>query len=419
MRTPACPRSRRVAGAVFGTPAGVSALVLATGLLYSFYWGPVVRHKSYWLPPGDMWLTFRTAHYIGWGGFSFVYSSHSLLVTLPGFPLLFTPVAMLSSALGLTESSPTWAVPHPTAWFLVAPVMMACALPMLDSVNRLAQRLGASLAARRWLMLAMAVPAWSALPKWGHPEDVLAVALFAYMLVAVIDGRWTLAGWLLGGAIAMQLFVVVLVPLVVGYLGIRRAGALLLRASVLPGFLLLVVLVPDYHHAMQALLHQPNYQTVNHPTPWLALAPRLTDHSVAAGPGRLIAVGAGLLAGLISTRVRGRPDMLLWLAGSVIAIRCLTESVMVPYYVMPATVFALLTVWSRPPWRRALATAVVIGLTVMTNYHMRAWFYWSEMTALSVAMVALAWPRSRALAVSERSPSEALLRSTQVSPAAA
>ncbi len=70
--------------------AAVTAGVVVTGMAYSLWWATVVRHQSfYWITPGDMWYTVRTAHWIGWGSLSFVYSNYrSALVTLPGFELL-------------------------------------------------------------------------------------------------------------------------------------------------------------------------------------------------------------------------------------------------------------------------------------------------------------------------------------------
>jgi hypothetical protein len=40
---------------------------VAVSLAVTFPWGPVVRHKSEWVVPGDIWSTFRNAHQVGWG----------------------------------------------------------------------------------------------------------------------------------------------------------------------------------------------------------------------------------------------------------------------------------------------------------------------------------------------------------------
>src|SRR5579863_4495582 len=86
----------------------VSLLGVVAGMAYMFWWPAVVRHKPYyWLQPGDLWGTVRAAHWIGWGGFSFIYSSHTGLVTLPGFHALLAPVVMLTSKLGMSESAPS------------------------------------------------------------------------------------------------------------------------------------------------------------------------------------------------------------------------------------------------------------------------------------------------------------------------
>ena len=94
---------------------GVSVAFVATGMAYSLWWAPVVRHQSNRLTPGDIWYSVRTAHWIGWGSLSFVYSnSRSELITLPGFEALLTPFVVLSSALGLSESPGSYRTPTPT-----------------------------------------------------------------------------------------------------------------------------------------------------------------------------------------------------------------------------------------------------------------------------------------------------------------
>ncbi len=268
------PRTRADAWWLVAVTAGV----VVTGMAYSLWWPAVVRHQSsYWLTPGDMWYSVRTAHWIGWGSLSFVYSNYrSALVTLPGFELLLTPVVVLSSALHLSEQAPGLLGPgKPTDWLLIGPVSLLCSGLPLFTLDALARRLGILTGSRRVLSVAVAAAVWPALAIWGHPEDALALGFAVYALVMVLDERWTPAGWLLGAALAMQLLVVMLVPVFVGLVGWRHGRALLARAAVLPGFLLVAVLVPDFHDAFYVLSHQPADPAPNHITPWLALAPKL------------------------------------------------------------------------------------------------------------------------------------------------
>jgi hypothetical protein len=175
------------------------------------------------------------------------------------------PVVTLTSALGLSESSPFAQLPEPHAWYLVGPLSMATAGVALFALNSLARRLNVPPRSRRILTVACAVALWPAVCIWGHPEDVVALGLATYALTFLLDGRWTAAGWLFGIAVAMQLYVIVLVPLIIGFVGWRIATAVLARSAIVPGFFLVAVLVPNFHNSIRALLNQPSFPTADHP----------------------------------------------------------------------------------------------------------------------------------------------------------
>src|SRR6202035_1046602 len=175
-----------------------------------------------------------------------------------------------------------------------------------------------------------------------------------------VDGRWTLTAWLLGGAVAMQLLAVLVIPIFLGVAGARRAAPLLARASVLPGFFLIAVVVPDPHHAIRTLLRQPTFPRVDHATPWVHLSPVLGPGVVAAGPSRLIAGAIALGAGWYAHRHRDDLVLILYAATVVFAARCLFESVMVPYYVMPCVVLALLVAAKRGRIRTLLTVPTAL-----------------------------------------------------------
>ena len=84
-------------------PLLTMAMLVVVGLAYSFCWAPVVDHVSGWVTPGDIWSTFRAAHWVGWGDLGSVYGSDTQLVTFPGIAVLLAPVAMVSSGLGLSD----------------------------------------------------------------------------------------------------------------------------------------------------------------------------------------------------------------------------------------------------------------------------------------------------------------------------
>jgi hypothetical protein len=396
-------RASKVVGARAPAPSGrtwpwvlaVSVLIVVTGMAYSLWWAGVVRHQGwYWVTPGDIWYSVRTAHVIGWGSLSFVYNSqNSELITLPGFDVLLTPFVLLASALGLSESAP-WILPniHPQAWLLIGPVSLATGAVGLFAFDSLACRLGVRASRRKLLAILEAAAMWPALVLWGHPEDVLAIGLSVFALVALLDDRRAAPGWLLGAAIAMQLWAVLLIPLFIAYLGFRKGIALLARATILPGFLFVAVAVPDFHDAVQTLLRQPAIPGVNHPTPWVLLSPKLLGGMVAGGPARSFGIVIALAVGVIARTRRHDPAQLVWLMALVLGARCIFDPVMVPYYVTPVVVLALAAGATAPPPRLALTAVAAAGLTVMTFTHHGMWQYWLMMTALMGAVLGTAWP---------------------------
>ena len=376
--------------------AVLTVAVIVTGMAYSLWWAVTVRHSSfdYWIYPFDLFGTIRASGWIEYGGFSYLYTLHSGIVTLPGFAILLTPVVQLSQALHLsTTAPPTFVVPRPSQWLLIGPVSMVISAVGLAGLDALARTLDISLVRRRLLLVAEAAVIWAVIVRWGHPEDVIALGLGALALSRAVEGRTVSAGWLLGGALSMQLYVVLLIPIFIGLLGVRRSMALLARAAVLPGAILLALLIPNAHATLHVLLDQPTPPKVNHPTPWVFVAPHLGHGEVAGGPGRIIGLVGACLVGLFASRHRNDASIIVWLAAVSLALRCLTEAVMTPYYVAPAIALVLIAVASRS-WRRwGLVVVSGSALTVLTYYRPGIWWYWFEMVAAFAVMLAAA--RSR------------------------
>ncbi|MGD0378663.1 MAG: hypothetical protein ABSC30_01635 [Acidimicrobiales bacterium] len=375
----------------------VSVAVVAIGMVYSLWWAPVVRHQEYWITPGDIWYSVRTAHWIGWGSLSFVYSNaQSELITLPGFEVLLTPFVVLSSALGLSENAPGL-LPnlHPQAWLLIGPVSMASGGLALWAFDSMARHMRVPTTRRKILLVLEAGAIFPAVALWGHPEDVLATGFFVLALRKLLEGREAAAGWLLGAAIAFQLFAVFAVPVLLAVVGLRKGATLLARAAMLPGFLFVAVAIPDFHDSVRTLLQQPTPPAVNHATPWVGLSPKLSHGNVAGGPtrtiGLLVAVGAGVWA-----RARRQdPARLLWLLAVALAARCVFDPVMTPYYVMPCVALALVAGSGNRPVRFILGAMAGTGLTVMAFSHHGDWAYWLMMTGIIAALLGTVWPTKR------------------------
>jgi hypothetical protein len=276
---------------------------------------------------------------------------------------------------------------------LAGPFVLLTAAPALVAFDALGRRLGVSGSRRVVLLIAEAVALWPALAYWGHPEDVAGVALMVFSLTAVADHKWAKAGWLMGGAIAMQILTALVVPILAGAAGAQRRIPFLLRAAFPPGVLLAAVMIPDFHDTWRVLSQQRTFPIINHPTPWVLLSPDIGPHTVAAGPSRIGAVLVALGCGVVANRRRLDLRRVVWLVAVVMAARCFFESVMTPYYVMPAVTIALIAASSRGGWRWIVALVAGIGVTVVTHDHGNMWiYYWLYMTPLLAVLLVVSFP---------------------------
>lgn len=379
-----------------GWPAVATVLLLAVGMAFCTWWEPVVRHRSFWIVPGDIWGTFRSAHFIGWGDLGDVYSAGTGLVSFPGILFVLAPFAMLCNALGLSESFP-FTLPHPTAWLVLGPVSILVSCTVLFACDALAERLGAGRWRRAVIALAGAAGLWNVTVLWGHPEDALAVALAVYALILALDGRWAGAGWLFGAAVATQPLVLLMLPVLLAMAG-RRAGAGLVLRALGPATLLLATpLAAQFHTTGRTLFEQPNFPNLDHATPWTALAPKLGGKgialAVAAGPGRIVAVALACALGWWARRWRLDPVRLVWAAGAAMALRCLTESVLDPYYVWPPLVLGLVAASCTRSPRLVAAVCLLVVATVVSDSHLQLWPWWTAVNGLMVVVLALGLDR--------------------------
>jgi len=373
-------------------PLATTVAFVIIGMAFSLLWAPLVRHHPYWITSGDLWSTYRSAHYVGWGDLGGVYSAGTALVTFPGILLVLAPLAMATGGLGLTEAFPKF-VPHPTAWFALGTASLLLCAIALFACDALAERLGLSWARRGVLCVAEAAILWNVAVIWGHPEDAVALGLALYALVLAFDGRWTGAGWLFGAAVATQPLVVLMFPVLLAWAGRGRVVGLAARSAVPAIAILLTPLISRFHDTTHALLDQPNYPNLDHATPWTRLAPVLGgsghDLAVAAGPGRLVAVILACAVGWWARRWRQRPDLMVWAAALALALRCFTESVLVAFYIWPVLAVGLVVAARAGRARLAAAIVLSIGLTVVAQWRLGELPWWSTITVGLVALLAL------------------------------
>ncbi len=396
-----------------------TVVLLGCGLAYSLFWYPVVHHVSYWITADDIWGTFRDAHFVIWNGEGHVYAGTEF-VTFPGIAVLLAPFAWLQDALKLSVSSPGIYLYKPTGWFILDPVNLLCGAALLFPLDTIARRISLSSPRRALATLLETILTFPVVAFWGHPEDTLALALGLFALLAAFDKRWLRSAALFALAVVFQPLILLVVPIALAYMPIRkwlRFGAVM---AVPTALLLIPPLVQEWGPTTYAIFKQPNFPTIDHATPWLSLAPVLshpgweqvwtihfvkgTHHViygpvwkwagevVAAGPGRTIAIVlACFIGGLVARR---KPPLVevIWWAALALSLRCVFESVMDPYYLVPALVLVVITA-STVSWIRFVATLAMVALCTRSSYwHTGEWRYYLFVTLSLLAALAISHP---------------------------
>ncbi len=418
------------------TPALVSLAMLVTGMAAMFTWNQLWHHQGGWAVGGDLWGILRGAHYIAWGLPAGVYSSDNGVVSFPGLELLLTPVAMLSSALHLSESFGPFMLPYPTSALLLMPVVLLLGATTLFAVDALAEWFELARGRRAALVMAVALVLWPVVTLWGHPEDCLAVTFGIYAFRAVLDGRWVRAGWLMGFGIAFQPLIALIVPVLLATTPQGQRIIFAVRSALLSTALLTICFLGNAADTFRAVVRQPTPPSINHATPWVSLAPQVAQpntpaahvaalvnaklgrvaldtsihvHSVpivSGGPGRMIDVFFAVLVGVFVWRRPQTPVRLLWLVALVLASRCFFESVMTAYYTAPLLV--LLFCSAALQSRRRFLASVVLGLevTVFGYHHLSPWVWWPPIVVSVAAILAMSYPRARTVDDGDTAPSE-------------
>jgi hypothetical protein len=293
-------------------------------------------------------------------------------------------------------------------WLLAGPYEVVISAVVLFAADALAERLGATRPRRFLLAAACATTLWSVTIRWGHPEDAVAAGLLLYAILALSDARNSRAAWLAGAAVAVQPLVLLAFPVLLAVIRPRRWPGFLTRAAAPCVLLLAVAASANWTATIHAVTSQPNSPRIDHPTPWIYLAPHLAGDEVAAGPGRILALvaacGCGLIAGhgwraqtLARPRVSGwspeRLQEVLWWTAVALALRSVFEPVMVAYYLWPPLALALIT--ASRYWTRLLGagiTAIVLTFFSQIQWH-NPWIWWIPMIAVLALTLLLARDR--------------------------
>jgi hypothetical protein len=194
----------------------------------------------------------------------------------------------------------------------------------------------------------------------------------------------------------VQPLVLLALPILLAVIEPRRVPGFLARAAAPAAVLLGAAAAANWHATYLAVAHQPNWPTVDHPTPWTPLAPHMAAGAVADGPFRLLAIVAACGCALVvARRLRAARHAagwsgewdgetlreLLWWAALALALRCVFEPVMVAYYLWPALAVALIA--ATRTWPRLLATSVIAtAVTFGSQSAWRSpWGWWGSMVA--------------------------------------
>jgi hypothetical protein len=370
----------------------LATIIMAAAGIAGTIWGPRFYGKTAWALPDDLWGTLIAAQRLAHLNLTGLYTLPTQLVSLPGTAVILVPAIAVIEVTGLHLGLPSAHGAYPAVWLFAGPYQVAISAVALFAADAIAERLGATRPRRFWLAAASATALWSVTVRWGHPEDAVAVGLLLYAVLDLSDGKTSRSAWLIGAAVAVQPLVLLAFPLLAAVVEPRRLAGYVARAATPATVLLAAAAAANWPATIHAVTSQPNSPAIDHPTPWIYLAPHLPGAQVAAGPARIVSIvvacGCGLL---IARRWRARrPPVpwdhdtlarLLWWVALTLALRSAFEPVMVAYYLWPPLAVALAA--TARDWRRLLPVGVVaVALTFFSQVQWHdPWAWWTPMVA--------------------------------------
>jgi len=356
----------------------------------------LLRSPTWWSIPRDP-TDWDAARYLVHGHLASVYSPGTGLVSFPGFVVLSLPVVALADLLHLgTLGSGAGHSLRPTAWLLWGPWVSLAAGSIILVADSVARHLGVARTRRAVLSLVEAALVWQLAALWGHPEDALAVSVVLVAWLASERDHWTAAGWLTGVAVCLQPLVLLVVPLLVVTCPAGRRAWFCVRTVVISVVLVVPELVVSFRPTWDHLVQQPNYPTLDHPTPLLGLAPHLADvggvTAVAAGPARLVSLVLCCAVAAVVYRHPQPPERMVWCFALCFALRSLLESVMDPYYVWPALALAVVVAARNRGLYFTLAALTGILVSGYAQGVDSPWRWWGPLVVGTAIVLAAAFP---------------------------
>ena len=370
----------------------LATVVMAAVGMAGTIWGPRYYGKTAWALPDDLWGTLIAAQRLAHLNPAGLYTSPTQLVSLPGTAVILVPAILVIDLTGLRLGLPSAHGAYPAVWLFTGPYQVAISAVTLFAADAIAERLGASRPKRFWLAAAGATALWSVTIRWGHPEDAVATGLLLYAVLALADSRTSRSAWLAGAAVAVQPLVLLAFPILAAVVEPRKLAGYVARAAAPAALLLAAAAAANWTATIHAVTSQPNSPAIDHPTPWIYLAPHMAGGQVAAGPARIAAIVAACGCALVVARRwrAARPGVrwghqalgeLLWWTAVALALRSAFEPVMVSYYLWPPLAVALAA--AARDWSRLIPTgcvAVALPFFSQIQWH-NPWSWWTPMVA--------------------------------------
>jgi hypothetical protein len=381
--TPDRGRESTIWARLSGPWPAACAFVLV-GLFVFFGFGPLFEHHATWYSPDDTWTLYQGGLRTAWGDFG----DGLRFVSAPGTALLMAPPAFVGYHLGLQY---LWAFrfqspfPEPEAWLVLGPWVLVLGATIIFAVDHLVRCLGANPARRTaavWLTAGFAAPV---VIVWGHPEDVVAMALAVSATSQALAGRWGAAGWLFGlGFLFQPLCLLIALP-ILSLTELRTWWKVLVRIAA-PTVMVMAVGIAQSGGDLSRFAGEPNWIKENIASPLLAISPSAGPNLVSTALWRALALVAAALIGLWARHRRAEPLEAIWFAALALSIRFALEPVETAYYLWPAVALLVILIAVRSSW---LALAPLSIASAYACWRVEEWAYWIVLLALLIFALAL------------------------------
>jgi hypothetical protein len=345
-----------------------AGLVLLTRLVIV----PVIQHVDAWVIPPDAWVPLRGARSVANGDVFHLYEprvGRTVYPYTPLLPILLAPVPWIGDRFALLGDV---IYPHrrPAMFLLLGPAeAIVGTFPIVFVAGRAIAGRARVFAVQGLVFL---TAAWAPV-AWFHPEDTIACALILAACLRVRDDDWRRVGIYLGIAVLFKQWALWPAIPVIAAAPRGRRGLTGFYAFVLPA-IVMVPFVLASSATMAALTNARASLMYGQPQLWLAAV--FGGQELANADFLRAAWGAAAL--LIAWCVRGRRDVDTTIAavGAVMLVRLLVEPVLFGYYLVPATVMAL--VWCArggyPIVLRAITAAALAAFCMPHTYPQPVFF---------------------------------------------